>query len=508
MDVPAQGGERFSNFAFAAVLALAALFMCAGWTAHVDDPDAQVYRTLARHLVQDHAWFDLRYSRGVYPHFREHLPFGIWPFALALRVFGERALGPVGGLFTLTMLFCVGRWGRKLGGPWAGELAMLLLALCESFTFYGGRPRLDPLLVLLANLAAFPLLLPEVRRRDWFFGGAMAAGACLVKGPFGLVPVTAAVLARFVATERSARFLAKGFAVGALALLPVLGFLFWDCAFGGGSYWEGYVRNQLLASAVGTRPDGSFNMAFPLWTIAGRFWPGLPFAVFGAVAAVKHSERKSLRLLALFSAFGLIELCLPARKVWNHALVLYPALALLGGVGGAPWIQRFLREGRRMRQAAAGLWLLAAIGALGVLAGGGQRLVPKPCLVSTEFSTALSQLPREADIAVVSAPLNWRLIAQLAAERDLSPWPVQGWSRLASGAPATTGAVLVSLSQLSNADPRVWSIVAEARGWALLRRKDAAVTPAPAGKRRGRLGHTSPKCKFRPAFDPKWRARF
>jgi hypothetical protein len=37
----------------------------------------------------------------LYPHFREHLPFGFWPFAVAVAAFGERAPPAVVALFSL-----------------------------------------------------------------------------------------------------------------------------------------------------------------------------------------------------------------------------------------------------------------------------------------------------------------------------------------------------------------------------------------------------------------------
>ena len=58
-------------------LLLASAALVPPWTGHVDDTDAQLYQVVARHMVEDGRWLDLRYWPGVHPVFREHLPFGL-----------------------------------------------------------------------------------------------------------------------------------------------------------------------------------------------------------------------------------------------------------------------------------------------------------------------------------------------------------------------------------------------------------------------------------------------
>src|SRR5262249_45128358 len=135
-----------------------------------------------------------------------------------------------------------------------------------------------------------------------------------------------------------------------LAVIPAALFVWIDHIAGNGSWLEGYGRSQLLASATGSRADGSSNAFYPLLSIAGRFWPGLPFVALGFFRAARPATSDSkeriaaTRLIALFNILLLLELVLlPGRKWWNHALIAYPALALLGGAGAGALLQRSRR---------------------------------------------------------------------------------------------------------------------------------------------------------------------
>ena len=57
------------------VLLFGTVVLLAPLRAHVDDSDAQLYRTLVRHMLEDDSWLNLRYLKGAYPQFYEHLPF-------------------------------------------------------------------------------------------------------------------------------------------------------------------------------------------------------------------------------------------------------------------------------------------------------------------------------------------------------------------------------------------------------------------------------------------------
>src|SRR5438132_1348866 len=105
----------------------------------------------------------------------------------------------------------------------AGEAAAVALAATETFFAYGARPRLDPPLLLLSLGAAAPFLVGARGAGPWSLSAALAALAVLVKGPFGLVPLCAAGLAR-AAADRSPRALLSAGLAALAALAPAAPF--------------------------------------------------------------------------------------------------------------------------------------------------------------------------------------------------------------------------------------------------------------------------------------------
>jgi 4-amino-4-deoxy-L-arabinose transferase-like glycosyltransferase len=456
-------------------LVLATAVLVAPWGGHVDDTDAQLYQVVARHMVQDGRWLDLRYLVHAHTPFREHLPFGFWPWAAAIRLAGEGALAPLAGLFTFCTLLLVAFVGKRLGGWSMATVALLLLGTTESFIIYGGRPRLDPLLILLTVASVAPLLAFPPSARRWLWGALFAALAALVKGPFGLLPLLAAGLA--VAWEaRSLRWAAAALGLTALAAVPVAAFLLQDKLWGQGTWWKGYFDVQLLASATGERGDGLEPAWFPFATVAARFWPGLPLVAMGLLRAAGWPRQLDTRvpptprtagMLALTGLLILLGLGLPERKVWHHALVAYPVLALLAGAGAAPLLERWLSTDARRRDALAALAGLAALCVAFVAVGGG-AWVWRPCVLAGEFREDLDSLKPGDTVLVVSEPTHWRVVAGLAAERQLEPFLVR---RLQDGHPEARLA-LVEKHLLPDGElPPPWQAVGAARGWALLRRQ-------------------------------------
>lgn len=454
-----------SRFAAVCVLLLGFALLVAPALAHIDDTDAQLYQVVARNMAADGRALHPSYLPTIYPQFREHLPFGFWPAAGAVALFGESSLLVLGTLFSLALLLVVGWGARRLAGPWAAVVAMLVLATTDSFFVYGARYRLDPLLVLAAAAGGLVHLVGE-GRRSMLLAGVLAAFGVLVKGPFGLVPLLAAIGTRLV-LDRSLRGALMGGVSVLLAIVPLTAFLLWDRTWGDGSWWAGYVQGQLLASASGARTDGTFAWWYPLQTLSQRFWPGFALVVVGLVLAVRRNAPRALRAAALFAVLCVAALCLPARKVWNHALVAYPALAVLGGVAVAPWLERVLAQERRARVVAWSLGGLAVVAWVAVVLGLGTLFVRERCVGSLEFASELDRLPSGSPIVVVSEPPSWRTYASLAAERGLVSWPN---TRLPAASDAPEGAQL-ALCKAASCESSDWEELSRARGWVLLRRR-------------------------------------
>jgi 4-amino-4-deoxy-L-arabinose transferase-like glycosyltransferase len=442
------------RFAPAVVLIITAALVASPWRAHVDDVDAQVYEVVARNMVADRTWFDLRYLPDVWPRFREHLPFSFWPAAAAMRALGEWSVNLLYAGFTLASVWLTGRIAARLGGRWAGVTAALALGTCESIWQYGGRFLLEPPLLLAATAAAGVALRAKPR---WGAAAAFGALAVLAKGPFGLVPLTSVVLARSM-TERTGRLLIFGALSIAAAALPAAVFLVLDRALGNGTWWTGYLEHRLLGWTTGATVEGLALRWFPLRVIAGRFWPGLPLIAYGLW--VSRRDRR-VRTLALACAIGALLLCIPERKWGNHTYVLFPLLAIFGGAAAGPALDRAL-AGTRARRAVQSLAIGALVAWLLALTTLGRWVLQPPCIVSREFSAELASLPAGSPIAIVSSEPEWLVVGPLAAERRLVP-------RLSPSLP-DSGGPGVAVAPATTAARPPWVEKASARGWALLRR--------------------------------------
>lgn len=434
-DVTAEPQLESSGWLIAriAVLVVGAALCAAPLAGHSDEVDPHTYTVLARHLVGSATWVDPTYLPSVFARFREHLPFALWPWALAIQLFGERALVPLALLFSLGLLALLLGAGTPVFGRTAALIAALLLACTESFLRYAAQTRLDILLLLLTTAATLPLFRPvALRRSHWAWAATLTALAVLVKGPFGLLPLAAATCARAVVL-RSARELLPGSICLALAALPAVAFLALDAWLGDGSWWTGYGRNQLFASAIGMRADGEQGLV-PIKCIAGRFWPGLPLAAAGIVAGLRDLARQRptpAAVVAVHCLVGLALLCLPSRQIWHHALILFPPLALLAGSAAAPVLDRLIASAKRRRAALMALVAAAALTSGAAMLGAGAWLTPRVCVLPTKLTTIV---PWGAEVLLVAPSVDWRVIAALAAEYGLDGWPVTSFGGERDGA--------------------------------------------------------------------------
>ena len=308
-----------------------------------------------------------------------------------------------------------------------------------------------------------PLPVPVSR---WAWAAFLTAFAVLVKGPFGLLPLFATTLARAVAL-RSPREIWLGGLSAVAAVLPVVAFLGCDKWFGAGTWWNGYVIDQLYASALGLRNDGEPGLV-PLRTLAGRFWPGLPLAAWGIAVGLRDLVRRlpnAVSIAALHSLATIALVCVPSRKIWHHALVAYPALAVVAGA--APLVERIVASPDRARKAAIALATVAAILMIASAAGAGIWLAPRACVAPSALARSL---PPKSDVLVVAPWIDWRALAALAAEHHLVPWPAVSF---AGDVPLIAGSGVLSPGH---------------RALAALVRDDAAPAPHPGWRKLRREG--------------------
>lgn len=437
--------------AFALVLGLFVVLMGATWFRHTDVGDAQLYQVIARHMLRGGDWLSLEYLGRP---FFDHLPFGLWPIALAQAV-DERAVIPLHALFSVLTVALVGVVGHRLSGPWAALGSMLVLATTQMYFFQTSYPTLDPLLLLLTTASVIPVLTNAGTRAQWFTAWLFAALAVAVKGPFGLLPLGGVIGAR-VLVDRSWRHLGWGALVLGLAVAPVALFLALRP-----DWREGYGVHQLLASASGERTDGAAGYALAFKFIADRYWPWFPLLFLGLAATIRPGPPEHVnacRKLAVACALVLIGLSLPHRKLWHHTLVAYPLLSTLIGVAIAPRLAGWFGEAAGRRRLLAGLGVALGL-AVSAVAGGVERvLMARPCVLATDFSDELQLVHAGGTVAVISEHEEWDMLSALAFERDVTPVRTASWE-------GVSGPLVLATDQAWATAPSGWAALKQARGW-------------------------------------------
>lgn len=461
-------------------LCLSVLALFAGRAVvHICDVDGRLYQVVARHIIERGQWVDVQYLPSVYPHFREHLPFGLWPTAALFGLLGETATLRLEMLWVVACLAAVFAFARRRFSTWAAAAALLVLSTTEAFVMYAALPRLDGPTALFATLAALPWLSARLTRRGLLASVLCAAAAALVKGPFGVVPLAAVSTARALLTRQVRPWL-WGAAAGALAVLPVSVFLLYQKQYGDASWWSGYVQTQLFASAQGLRADGHLEWWYPWYAFGRTFWPGLvlvPLAVWRALSTQAEADAAphdglgavgAMRVAGLAVALGLCALCLPARKIVHHLMVLYP-LAVLGVAPAGGELLRRVFSRPAWARAATAVTLAAALMLWGFVASGRPFWVHgrTGCVVYGPLGAKLRELAPGTAVAMVTPRYEWSDIAALAAELKLVAWAQLDWAALTPEGQAAP----VALSRTGAGEPPPpWEPVASDDGWTLWRR--------------------------------------
>ncbi len=447
---PPRGGRLWLT-----VLGVAAGLVLPFALVHLDDADGVVYTVVARHLAQDGRPFDLRFLPEIFPRFREHPPFFFWIWALAVRLGSEQALPWIGaacGLATVAVAFSL---ARDLCGARAAFLGAIALATTESFFRYQARARLDPPLTLLFT-ASVALLLRARGRGPWVLAGGLAAGlGVLVKGPPAVGAPLAAALA-LLALGRGGELRRPSWwllAVGPTIAAPAA-FLAYDHLSLAGTWWEGYVEGQFLASALGHRRDGAGGRLFLVRSAIGRLGPWSALVALALLRSLRDRAAPRARLAWALLAWAAVVIggySMAGRAWWHYAMPAYVPLALLAGLGlddVLAWAGERAFPAFRAFAAAAALLLVAALPfrlarlVVGRCSLGALPMISAPLPPGTRVGLAADRLALvEAGILAQHASLEavpLRSPAALAARADLpaalvdARWAVPpGWERVA-----------------------------------------------------------------------------
>jgi Dolichyl-phosphate-mannose-protein mannosyltransferase len=304
---------------------------------------------------------------------------------IPLELFETRRL--VGAIVGVIGLAVTWRLGRRVGGPLAGLVALLLLALCP--TFYGHmfmNPKDAPfavaMVVLMMGLVRLAEDYPQPSPRTVLIlglgaglsiGSRILGGLALVYALIGFVPLLIQEARSEGAREALHRFvhvvvvLLPGLALGYLIMGLIWPWSIMEVAnpFHALTYFSHFFEKpwkEMFDGALVSVPDMPWSY---LPTLFALQMPEVLLAlslagVVGTFVVLPRTDvtarRKTILLMLMLAATLPIAVAMVKRPaLYNgirHFIFVIPPMAILGGVA-FEWAMRWLRDNRRSWQPAA-----------------------------------------------------------------------------------------------------------------------------------------------------------
>ena len=340
--------------ALAAIVLLAPIR--AGDLAGYDDAR---YALVAKHIVLSGNWLDIESNGGPA---LEHPPLFSWMQAALFVPFGlsdplAKLPSALCGLGVILLVAWLGR--RITGDPFAGVLAMFVMATSVYFIKYAARAMTDVpfTLFFLAGVCAW--LLGEENPAWFLVAGAFAALAQLTRALAGFsLPLFFA--ADLIVNRRRppVRYL-----IGAALIAfvpPAAWYAQWIYRYGERFFVsETVYMNQEVSGSLSPawrRYTGAFEY---LWMISKSYWPWLPAMLSGIVLVIRKKDRR-LRFLLVWIAVVYLLCAITKSRVLRYMLPAYPAFAILSALG-LLWLvpERYVRNGLRVLTPALAVFVLA-----------------------------------------------------------------------------------------------------------------------------------------------------
>lgn len=271
--------------------------------------------------------------------------------------------------------------GRRLYDHRTGVFAGALVSVSLLLASEGGIAKTDAMLAAMTGLSVLSLIevwlaeTPRKRRKWAVLMWVFVALAALIKGPVAPLMLGLAVLA-LCAIERRVIWLKVFFywpgpLLGALIILPwLIGVqIVSDGAFLGEALGGDMAPKVTSGHEGHGAPPGSHLLLLPILLL-----PAIVSLPAGVASLIKDwreqtSDAQSARLLVAFIAPAWLLIELLPTKLPHYSLPIYPALAVIAGLGFVRWG----RVERRWRLLGLGLLGLGVVLAAGVLIALGWR---------------------------------------------------------------------------------------------------------------------------------------
>jgi MYXO-CTERM domain-containing protein len=424
------------------VLWICALALFPGqWSMPVTDRDEARYSQAATQMMETGDYVDIRFQEDP----RYVKPAGIyWMQVAAAQGFGgpEAPIGAyripsfLGVLLTSLVTAMIG--ARAFGGA-AGALAGVLLSLTLLAGADARMAKTDSMLMLmgtLSSLALFQILVqpkgsPARQFRGWPLVFWLASGlAVLIKGPIIAIMSVLTILF-YVAFTRDWRALRRLRPLPGLLVFVLVGFS-WIALISIQTEGE-FLREAIGHAFLGKVAEGDDDHGgWPLYhtsMLAVMFWPGTALLGLGLAAALLRRREPAMIFLLSWLVPFFVTYEIVGTKLPHYVLPVYPALALLCGLGvkeaprllastgGKLWHGLFLLffvlgtgalagglwYGVQDLGSEMGVWIWASIGSLAAAALGGLIFLRMPTFTSASYA-ALPVIAFYAVFAGVALP--------------------------------------------------------------------------------------------------------
>jgi 4-amino-4-deoxy-L-arabinose transferase-like glycosyltransferase len=306
--------------------------------------DGPIYAWAAKYMVISGDWLNLYYDHGQTPYFNKP-PLQIWLMALVFKALGystfsAKLVSVLFGLGCVAMVYAIARLRFE---PAVAATVGIVLATTYTFIRNTAAVRLDAGVTFFFLVALFAgarmLLSPEPRLRHWIVLGAACGLALMIKSGAALLCVPILVGAFAWNRRRDLLFNWRGVIAAAVCAAIVLPWYLHQYHTWGQAFIDQHFRQQLLGRFESTTFGSTVWYAY-LRDLTIRYWPWLPFVIFGtyrlfrALVEPRTAEGKDLdRLLIVWALGSLVLLHLLPRKYDRYLLFVYPVLAMLGAYG-------------------------------------------------------------------------------------------------------------------------------------------------------------------------------
>jgi len=302
-----------------------------------------------------------------------------WLMSVPVRIFGPseiacRFAGVMGTAVTLLLTFFI---GKKLFDAKAGLWAEVVLGTTLLMLFVGSSALVDGIaLPFIVGAMAIFIRRQEIRAIDAAAIGILIGLGMLAKGPLGLLPVFAIIVALWFGRENIGGFI-RNFLWVCFAVIIAGGiFLLWaipaDRATDGELYrvfFGRHIVGRVLSPMEGH--GGNFLLYLPYYpaVIIAGFFPWVVFlpGAFSAVSGKRIGIDGGRNILISWIAATVILMTLAATKLPHYVLFVWPAMAVMVGGTITAVGENMLKE-RDRKWLRGGVWFFMPVG-LGVAAG-------------------------------------------------------------------------------------------------------------------------------------------